>query len=857
MNSVGAKNLTREPSALNSVGAKNLNLGTNGGGINKENVPVSGSINNIPNREKTDKVPREQDFSQIDQMSAMQSRLYQLQSEMMAKQHALLSEQHKIVHNQQIERMKELHDIQTVQQDYQFQHLQRMSHMMELSLKQSQSLSGQFKSADTALVNPLNAPQVDAKAEVPSPTLENPLQDKRDDKKPPQEISESIEKTQSKNQEELKSLSKDIADKVLKNLIPLQDELKELKKDIQSIKTTVVQKNDIPEMMGYSPLDTILKIEAPTQQWKRYDYNGIKVKINQIKLKQSDFDLPDLISQEFLPPTDELEDPVRIKRLVRDEIQNSASVLYYSLPQSNRLNRSISQNTPLDEIKREPVWKSTPKPESVRAPSPTKPTKLTSKTKTIKPPVKEKPPSRPPSRVKSTKTASSNLFPSDSLPSSPKKSPKRPLNFYNVKLSNAPVFLRRTSIRPPTLNFLDHTIKKLDHVIHPPSPTRSKTSSPVKQMVDIPAQRSPEPMWSSTHLRRPNVSEAIQTLPERADRATQKTPSPEIDTLSDTQTIQQAFSKKQDVQDIPIEQTQPIKSQYIPDIYENQKESNSMEQEPTTEWIHATSYAPSRPSRPLFDKKQQDQIPDASKKKNLERRIAEWVQNEVLLRVLARPGKVQESIGVETDLMQPVEVHKNHSDVAQTVTELAEKVEQVISTEIQTELIPQPVETHDIALSPIKFPLQLQHMETMTDVTAQVTEPLNTGIQTDEPIGDQTIGVQTLEVEHKDIGLDIIPERQEMATQHNYTRENVYQMMQDIEDVADDMIQFTLNVLVYTVGCEVLADMKSESMYIETESVQEASEILPMSPPDLSPEKDTHSVKSLQSHHSESLFILI
>ncbi|TPX43916.1 hypothetical protein SeMB42_g04527 [Synchytrium endobioticum] len=43
-----------------------------------------------------------------------------------------------------------------------------------------------------------------------------------------------------------------------------------------------------------------------------------------------------------------------------------------------------------------------------------------------------------------------------SAPSQRPSSPLRPPNFYNVRLSNMPIFLRRTSVRPPTLGFLDN-----------------------------------------------------------------------------------------------------------------------------------------------------------------------------------------------------------------------------------------------------------------------------------------------------------------------------------------------------------------------------------------------------------------
>ncbi len=57
------------------------------------------------------------------------------------------------------------------------------------------------------------------------------------------------------------------------------------------------------------------------------------------------------------------------------------------------------------------------------------------------------------------------------------ESPLRPPNFYNVRLANAPIFLRRTTVKPPSLNFLDRRSPSPQR--HSQSPTREH--SPVKQ----------------------------------------------------------------------------------------------------------------------------------------------------------------------------------------------------------------------------------------------------------------------------------------------------------------------------------------------------------------------------------------
>lgn len=65
-------------------------------------------------------------------------------------------------------------------------------------------------------------------------------------------------------------------------------------------------------------------------------------------------------------------------------------------------------------------------------------------------------------------THGDSIAESRSQPDRP-KSPLKPPSFYTVRLSNAPIFLRRTTLRPPTLDFLNRS----------PSPRRS--SSPVSR----------------------------------------------------------------------------------------------------------------------------------------------------------------------------------------------------------------------------------------------------------------------------------------------------------------------------------------------------------------------------------------
>ncbi|KAJ3090154.1 hypothetical protein HK102_004533 [Quaeritorhiza haematococci] len=154
-----------------------------------------------------------------------------------------------------------------------------------------------------------------------------------------------------------------------------------------------------------------------------------------------------------------------------------------------------------------------------------------------------------------------------STPASPNRpkpgSPKRPPNFYNVKLSNAPVFLRRTTIRPPTLERMLAATEKLQQrspqrptvpessrsrspgrVASPPTfsrPIQTFQPSVVPQYVPTPVPipisvpvSMPGPVIRDT----PTVTvvtvanEGVQTLPAMVSHATQMTASPTISTVS-------------------------------------------------------------------------------------------------------------------------------------------------------------------------------------------------------------------------------------------------------------------------------------------------------------------------------------
>lgn len=122
------------------------------------------------------------------------------------------------------------------------------------------------------------------------------------------------------------------------------------------------------------------------------------------------------------------------------------------------------------------------------------------------------------------------------------KSPLRPPNFYTVRLSNAPIFLRRTTLRPPTLEFLNRS----------PSPVpKSSNQSPVATRAQSPISRRQSPVKQEVFVQRKEITnnaitkeldeeakkqmttqediiklinEAVQTGPLKKTHGTQMTP---------------------------------------------------------------------------------------------------------------------------------------------------------------------------------------------------------------------------------------------------------------------------------------------------------------------------------------------
>ena len=330
-------------------------------------------------------------------------------------------------------------------------------------------------------------------------------------------------------------------------------------------------------------------------------------------------------------------------------------------------------------------------------------------------------------------------------------SPSRPPNFYNVRLSNAPVFLRRTSIRPPSLSFLDYAVKKLEQVKSPRrgvSPVRdvlqnqsqnvhvystrldltnspvvadSLRTSPVLQQkggehlkftipqIPDPKQNVSVSKTAAIPVQKPapmTIDEALQTEQTKVSQATQvsKSPTPERATTGDSFSAPQwqpIVSEPHIHEAVPAKTANPtpirLAEQVTPvsvqperphtQIFHQEKpkqpgiessvqystpdkdasvQYSSQEEDSSSShsWIQALQIQ--RPSNRQNPKQHKYKLPERDefqdlnrdwtvsgdkrvvstavetkppKPTDLERRIAEWIQNEVLLRMFVKSPK--------------------------------------------------------------------------------------------------------------------------------------------------------------------------------------------------------------------------
>ena len=138
-------------------------------------------------------------------------------------------------------------------------------------------------------------------------------------------------------------------------------------------------------------------------------------------------------------------------------------------------------------------------------------------------------------RAKNSYKETAISFPEGKLEQKRPKSPLKPPNFYTVRLSNAPIFLRRTTLRPATLEFLNRRSPSPAERGNSRGPSRSRRHSPMKHEVFVPIKDDDCIAHSSIVAEtegRKNIektmvkliTESVQTGPLKKTHGTQMTP---------------------------------------------------------------------------------------------------------------------------------------------------------------------------------------------------------------------------------------------------------------------------------------------------------------------------------------------
>ncbi|KAI8916304.1 hypothetical protein EDD86DRAFT_198239 [Gorgonomyces haynaldii] len=461
---------------------------------------------------------------------------------------------------------------------------------------------------------------------------------------------------------------------------------------------------------------------------------------------------------------------------------------------------------------------------------------------------------------------------SSPMPPSPKRepkklesapsSPKRPKNFYNVRLSNAPIFLRRTSIRPPSLKFLDQNIQKItkiqetEEIRRPVSPIKQHRWEDGKVIEKVYEPQSPT-----------KRSEGIQTLPELSHVAVQAMTETVVETVGMVKPISAG---------IPLEVPSPPNPR---DTFPSEKN--------VVEWLSKKEQENVQPNEKKSTETTQKPKP------NIEKRMAEWIQDQVLLRLLARSEQtateprvaaeatsigvgttpadtgapVPKNTGVDTITAKMTSHHQQATQHAQTETaleaqerslegglsenkkiqddniespsrEIVEKVNQAIPDQVQ-------IETREVQTS-----VERVDAETMASLVKNVFEQET---QVSAQTADQEVQTQMSEVPKpirhtvdqavgiplavRDVGTIVSLElaQKEVQVSPGNDFEGLFIAYALVQSLMDDMTSDVLKTMVETVCLQAMADLKSE----EFVKIEETSGILPVATPQtLSPEKD-------------------
>ncbi|KAJ3411687.1 hypothetical protein HDV05_001848 [Chytridiales sp. JEL 0842] len=314
------------------------------------------------------------------------------------------------------------------------------------------------------------------------------------------------------------------------------------------------------------------------------------------------------------------------------------------------------------------------------------------------------------------------------------------LPFYNVRLSNAPVFLRRTSIRPPTLKFLDdrsewkpsgRTSPVVEPQAKPASPTRKSPSaqrSPPRRSTEVlttpPLYPQPKSAVTSVSIPSPNInnrpvpvvhSEGVQTMPMMSTSGVQVSPPgmnfskqnsfEELQTAALPQEIVNPNKKDSGMQ--YYSPPQDAWAQYsTPDVTSGDLDSDIAD----VQWGSQFEVRNSTSKKLKKNEKHtQEDFKDFVEKKgsyippvtsDIQSRISDWVRQEVLGRVLVRQQELLRQ-QAQAESKPPPQVAEQPSKPKKEIDieELIESAETIGKTVIMDVL---QTETQKVALEVLK-----------------------------------------------------------------------------------------------------------------------------------------------------------
>ncbi|TPX33486.1 hypothetical protein SmJEL517_g03630 [Synchytrium microbalum] len=346
---------------------------------------------------------------------------------------------------------------------------------------------------------------------------------------------------------------------------------------LSSMQDALKELGDLSQRMNWSPVDILLPSNTsnskPGKENKKHADTATSptnlrvLRVDRVKMLGGDFDydaaqkvlveLRKLRRDMMLPMYNRLDIAIPVEEVIKQPTMDTLDDVLNADRVRAEVRRTIGEMENAKEtwiptvqprLHESEIYHQAPRMQSPQPGLRPKPVQTVQVTKSVEPPPKQQQPSRkkqkqssPPKRrameieiqrvQMQTQTSPSrngsptrNAYPPH-RPESPgigfaapferAPSPLRPPNFYNVRLSNMPIFLRRTSVRPPTLGFLDN--------LPPPRSPTKRTPSPTKRAAPAPRPVSPPPLpikkaskTTSTNMvaEKPTVKvfdEAVQT----------------------------------------------------------------------------------------------------------------------------------------------------------------------------------------------------------------------------------------------------------------------------------------------------------------------------------------------------------